>query len=155
QNKVLPAGPTSVYVPPSPAGSALDAGVLVGLVGVVTLGTLRLRAGRRNRDMVTSTPFAEGQLVSVDELAARLRRHGRTITAVQMLLVAGVVVGVASDIGVWRWVIGVAGLALGIAVTWLGRRQEDRLLGDTGRRNRPPPPPFAGRTPPLFATRLA
>ena len=146
QNKVLPAGPTSVYVPPSPARSALDAGVLVGLVGVVTLGTRRLRAGRRNRDTVTSTPFAEGQLVSVDELAARLRRHGRTITAVQMLLVAGVVVGVASDIGVWRWVIGVAGLALGIAVTWLGRRQEDRLLGDTGRRNRPRPSLLAGFT---------
>ncbi|HZX53738.1 MAG TPA: hypothetical protein VFE86_03615 [Ilumatobacteraceae bacterium] len=149
QNKLLPDGPTSVFVPPSPARSALDSGLLVGLVGVATIGTRRLRAGRTSANadqQLRSNALAANQLVSVDQLAKQLRRHGRTITAVQMVLVAGVIVGVASDIGDWRWLIGVTGLVLGIAVTWFGRRQEDRLLGDTGRRSRPRPSLLAGLT---------
>jgi hypothetical protein len=147
QEALLPRGATSTFIPPSQARSALNSSLLVALVGIATLGTRRLRAGHdaRNRsNALPSNALAAEQLVPVDELATRLRSHGRTITAVQMILVGGVVVGVASDIGVWRWVIGVTGLALGVGVTWLGRRQEDRLLGDTGRRSRPRPSLLAG-----------
>ncbi|HEY4610170.1 MAG TPA: hypothetical protein VIH06_13230, partial [Ilumatobacteraceae bacterium] len=88
QQALLPKGATSVFVPPSPARSALNSGMLVGLVGIATLGTRRLRAGRHNRDAklgVPSNALGTDQIVPVDDLAERLRSHGRTITAVQMV----------------------------------------------------------------------
>jgi hypothetical protein len=140
QEKLLPAGGTSRFVFPSAGQSIVNSSLLVGVVGTATLGLRRVRAGRsprRRSGVSTTSALPPNNVIVVNDLAASLRRHGRALACIQLLVVAVVIIGVAADIGSWRWVIGSAGIVLGIAVTWFARRREDRLLGTTSERAHP------------------
>ena len=138
QEKVLPRGASSAYVFPTPIRSAFNSAGLVGLVGAGTLGVQRLRAGRSTKRAVPMPPpLAPETVVNVDDVATGLRLHGRILSWVQVVAVAIVIIGVAAEIGWWRWVVGGAGFMLGLVATILGRRHEDNLLGHNSKRARP------------------
>jgi hypothetical protein len=141
----LPDGPSTSEDVPSAARSAWDSALLASAVGALTLGARRASGGRRQRrqpgapraDAVVHDVVNLITVVDLDDLARSLRRLGRAVTTVQLLVVVAMITGFAAELGVWRWIIIAGGLVVGTGATWFGRRREDSILGSRGDRSMP------------------
>jgi hypothetical protein len=119
---LAPGGPSAPLRPPGVARSLGQAALATALVVAAALGLRRLAAGRAARPAPIEPPAP--RVLDVSAAAARLRREGRRLAAVQIVGCAVVVVGLIADVG-WWWVpVVILGALIGLGATAAARRRE-------------------------------
>ena len=135
----LPAGATSTYRFPTPGASVARSGALVTLLGGALLLVRRLRAGRVRRGALGGPAPGPGPLVvDVSARGATMRRRGALLTVAQVATLVVVFVGLSADIGIARWIMAAAGVAIAMVATTWARRRDEGHLGPLGRHRQPP-----------------